>query len=138
MAFKTTRDQLARRDGIVAELRARADELNVAIVEFNRKLDPFVRGVVTAQASYNGVLESARTLASEISDPAQAQFDSKSEKWQDSDAGVQVRIWIEQWEMSLDNVELDLPEPLEDIDPEEHAGQLEAAVGKPAQLEYMH
>jgi hypothetical protein len=30
---------------------------------------------------------------------------------------MQVRSWIEQWQMSLDDVELGLPEPLEEIDP---------------------
>ena len=77
------------------------------------------------------------TLVSEIVDPAQAQFDAKSERWQDSDQGNQVRAWIEQWEMSLDDVDLDLPDLLDGIDPEEHAGQLESGVGKPAELEHV-
>ena len=40
--------------------------------------------------------------------------------------------------MSLDDVELDLPEPLEEIDPEEHAGALESGPGTPAELEPAH
>ena len=40
----------------------------------------------------------------------QEEFESKSERWQDGDNGFQVRTWIEQWEMSLDEVDLDLPE----------------------------
>ena len=50
-------------------------------------------------------------------------------------AGTQIRMWIEQWEMSLDDVELDLPEPLEEIDPEEHAGVLESGQRTPEELE---
>ena len=80
----------------------------------------------------------ARTLASEISEPAQEQFDAKSERWQDSDAGTQIRTWIGQWELSLDDVDLDLPEPLEGIDSDEHANILEGAPGKPEELEYAH
>jgi hypothetical protein len=38
-----------------------------------------------------------------------------------------VRTWIEQWEMSLDDVDLELPEPLIEIDPDEQAGQIEGA-----------
>jgi chromosome segregation ATPase len=138
MAFKTSKDQLARRDALAADLRRRANELNVAIATYNEKLDTLVREVVEAQARYNDAMESARTLASEISEPAQAEFDAKSDRWQESDAGIRIRLWIEQWEISLDDVELELAEPLEEIDPEEYAGQLEAAVGKPAELEHVH
>jgi chromosome segregation ATPase len=138
MAFKTSKDQLARRDALAADLRRRANELNVAIATYNEKLDTLVREVVEAQARYNDAMERARTLASEISEPAQAEFDAKSDRWQESDAGIRIRLWIEQWEISLDDVELELAEPLEEIDPEEHAGQLEAAVGKPAELEHVH
>jgi chromosome segregation ATPase len=138
MAFKTTKAQLARRGALAAELRSRANALNVAIAEFNRELQPLARAVAEAQTHYNEAMESARTLAGEISDPAQEQFDAKSERWQDGDAGTQVREWIEQWEMSLDDVDLDLPEPLEEIDPDEHAGALESGPSNPAEFEHMH
>jgi hypothetical protein len=69
---------------------------------------------------YNGTLDRARNLAGGIVEAAQEAFDAKSEKWQASDKGVQVRSWIEQWEMSLDDVDLDLPE----VDPEAPAGAL--------------
>jgi chromosome segregation ATPase len=138
MAFKTSRDQLARRDALAAELRSRAYALNIAIADFNRQLEPLARAVAEAQTHYNDAMESARTLASEIAGPAQEQFDAKSERWQDSDLGTQVRSWIEGWEMSLDDVELDLPEPLEAIEPDEHAGALESGPGNPAELERMH
>jgi chromosome segregation ATPase len=138
MAFKTTKNQLARRDTLAAELRSKAKVLNTAIADFNRQLEPIARAVAEAQTHYNETMESARTLASEISGPAQEQFDAKSEKWQDSDAGVHIRTWIEQWEMSLDDVELDVPEPLEEIDPEEHAGALESGPGSPAELAHIH
>ena len=83
-------------------------------------------------------MEQARTLASQISEAAQEVFDAKSERWQDSDNGTQVRTWIEQSEMSLDDIDLDLPEPLEKIDPDEHASGLESASGRPAELEPTH
>jgi hypothetical protein len=83
-------------------------------------------------------MEQTRTLANQISEAAQEQFDAKSERWQESDNGMQVRTWIEQWEMSLDDIDLELPEPLEEIDPDEHAGALESGPGRPVELEHMH
>ena len=38
--------------------------------------------------------------------------------------------------MSLDDIDLGLPEPLEEIDPDEHAGVIEDAPGGPDELEH--
>jgi chromosome segregation ATPase len=138
MAFKVTREQLARRDVLAADLCAKATALNTAIAAFNREVEPLARAVAEAQATYNEIVEQARTLAGQVSQAAQEVFEAKSERWQDSDGGIQVRTWIEQWEMSLDDIDLDLPEPLEEIDPDEHASALESASGRPAELEPTH
>jgi chromosome segregation ATPase len=138
MPFRVTKEQLARRDVLAADIRTKATELNAAIAAFNREVAPLARTVVEAQAEYNETMEQARTLANQISEAAQEAFDAKSERWQDSDNGIQVRIWIEQWEISLDDVDLELPEPLEEIDPDEHASALESASGRPAELEHTH
>jgi hypothetical protein len=121
MAFKLSRDQLAARDTLATVLRGKAETLNIAIAAFNRGVEPLSRAVGEALNDYNGVLETARTLAGGIAETAQGEFDAKSERWQDSEKGIGVRSWIEQWEMSLDDVELELPEELEEIDPDEHA-----------------
>jgi chromosome segregation ATPase len=138
MPFKVTKEQLARRDLLATDFRAKAAALNAAIAAFNREVGPLARAVAEAQAKYNETVEQARTLASQISEVAQEAFDGKSERWQESDNGIQVRIWIEQWEVSLDDVDLDLPEPLEEIDPDEQASALESVSGRPVELEHTH
>jgi hypothetical protein len=135
MPFKATKEQLARRDVLAAGLRTKANALNAAIAAFNEQVEPLSRAVAEAQVNYNETLEQARTLAGQVCDAAQGEFDAKSERWQESDNGVQVRTWIEQWEMSLDDVDLSLPEPLEEIDPDEHASVLGSASGRPAEIE---
>jgi hypothetical protein len=135
VAFKISNEQLARRRALVADLRERGRALNVAISTFNREIAPLVQHVAEALDSYNESLGRARDLADNIVTAAQEAFDTKSDKWQDSDKGEQVRHWIEQWEMSLDEVDLDLPAVLEEIDPEEPAGELEDAPGSPSELE---
>jgi hypothetical protein len=42
-----------------------------------------------------------------------------------------VRSWIEQWEVGLDDVDLELPEPLQAVAPDEPAGALEGAPASP-------
>ena len=131
MAFKVTRQQLAERDALAAHLREKAAALNAAIATFNRAIEPISQPVVAALEDYNSILEKVRALARGVADAAQEQFDAKSERWQDSDKGVQVRTWIEEWEMSLDEIDLELPEPLTEIDPDEHASEIEDASPHP-------
>ena len=136
MTFKVSREQLTKRDALAAELRRKAETLNIAIAEFNKGIEPLVQAVAEAQADYNETLEAARTLTGNVAEAAQEEFEAKSERWQESDKGIEVRTWIEQWEISLDDIELALPEPLEEIDPEEHAGELEDASARPLELEH--
>ena len=133
MAFKLRKDQLAERDALAADLRKKAEALNIAIVAFNQAIGPVSQAVGEELEGYNGILAKARAFASSITEPAQEQFDAKSERWQESDKGIAVRSWIERWEMSLDDVDLELPEPLTEIDPDEQAGEIEAAPPNPTE-----
>lgn len=136
MAFKLSKEQLLDRGTLTADLREKARALNIAIAEFNHGIVPLAQAVAEAQDAYNETLDVARNLADGIGEPASKQFDAKSSRWQESDKGIQIRTWIEQWEMSLDDIELAMPEPLEEIDPEEHAIQIEDAPGSPMELEH--
>jgi hypothetical protein len=135
MTFKLSRGQLAEQKAIATDLRERARALNVAIIAFNQGIGPLCRAVGDALDDYNEVLAMARGLTDCIADTAREEFEAKSERWQDSENGTQVRHWLEQWEMSLDDVQLEIPEPLEEIDPEGHAGEIEDGPQSSAELE---
>jgi uncharacterized coiled-coil DUF342 family protein len=131
LAFKLSKQQLTERNALAADLRKKAEALNIAIVAFNRAIGPLSEAVGKAQEDYNEILEKARTLAGSITEAAQETFEAKSERWQESDKGMQVRSWIEQWEVSLDDVDLELPEPLTELDPNEQAGVVAGAPPNP-------
>jgi hypothetical protein len=133
VVFKLSKPQRAERKALAADLRKKAVALNTAIVAFNAAVEPPSQAVGEAQEDYNGILEKARMLTSCVTAVAQQKFDAKSEKWQESDKGIQTRCWIEQWEMDLDDVDLDLPEPLTEIDSDEHGGRIEAAPPNPTE-----
>lgn len=99
MSFKLSKEQSADRKALAAALRTRAAALNIAIAAFNRAVEPFAKAVIEVQNDYNEVLETARALANNIAEVAQEEFDAKSERWQDGERGVQVRSWIEQWQI---------------------------------------
>jgi hypothetical protein len=132
-AFRLSKQQLAERDALATALRERAAALNAAITAFNQAIEPLSRPVVEALEDYNAVLKKARGLASGIAGSARDEFDTRSERWQGGDKGIIVRTWIEQWEVSLDDVDLDLPEPLTEIDPDQHADEIEGAPAGPTE-----
>jgi hypothetical protein len=94
-------------------------------------MQPLSQAVGDSLDAYNAIRERARTLAGGIVDAAQEAFDAKSEKWQKSDRGIQVRLWFEEWEVSLDDVDLELPDPLQEVTPDEDAGAPEGAPSGP-------
>ncbi len=131
VTFKLSKQQLAERDALAADIREKTKALNVAIAAFNQAIEPLAGAVVEAQDDYNAVLAKARALASDVTEAARDAFDVKSERWQGSDKGIKVRIWIEQWEVNLDDIDLEVPEPLIEIDPEEHASEIEGPTAGP-------
>jgi uncharacterized coiled-coil protein SlyX len=131
--FKLSKQQLAERTALAADLREKAKVLNAAIAAFNQAIEPLSRAVVEAQDDYNTTLEKVRALANGVTETAHDEFDARSERWRESDKGIQVRGWIEQWEMSLDDIDLEVPEPLTEVDPEEQALEIEGAPPVPTE-----
>jgi hypothetical protein len=127
VAFRLSKQQLAERDALAADLRGKAAMLNAAITAFNQAIEQQSRAVVEAVDDYNEILEKARGLAEGITEAARDEFDARSERWGRSDTGIRVRNWIEQWEVSLDDIDLEVPEPLIEIDPDERALEIEGA-----------
>ena len=133
VAFKLSKRQSTERGVLATDLREKATRLNAAIAAFNQAIEPLTRPVIEALEDYNETLAKARALAGGITETAHDEFDAKSERWQQSDKGVNVRNWIEQWEVSLDDIDLDLPEPLTEIDPEQQISEIEEPPSGPSE-----
>jgi hypothetical protein len=133
VAFKLSKRQLADRDALAIGLREKVAVLNAAIAAFNQAIEPLSRPVVEALDDYNTILEKARTFAGGVTEAAHDAFDARSERWRGSDEGIQVRSWIEQWEVSLDDIDLDVPEPLTEIDPDQQALEIEGPPPDPTE-----
>lgn len=62
----------------------------------------------TEIAAYNTILAEANTFMDEVKERLQGDFDDKSEKWQEGDAGVAASEMIADWEAEFDEVEVEL------------------------------
>jgi hypothetical protein len=133
VAFKLSKRQLAERDALVISLREKAAALNVAIAAFNHAIEPN-----SSPSSKHGMttMRFSRRLAPfPVVSPKRRMRNSTpgSERCQQSDKGIQVRSWIEQWELNLDDIDLEMPEPLTEIDPDERALEIEDAPPNPTE-----
>lgn len=74
--------------------------------------------VEDALARYNLALAEADVFRSEIADQFQNEYDDKSEKWQESDAGSAASDLIDEWsnvDFEMVEFQLDHPERLLDL-----------------------
>ena len=53
MAFRFSKDQLAERDALAADLRKKAEALNIAIAAFNQAIEPVSLAVGAARTNCN-------------------------------------------------------------------------------------
>lgn len=116
MAFKLTKTELIQREKIAAALKTTGTALSEAVTIFNTTCEEAWKTVEAAQESYNEQVQMAQEFMVEVHDSHQNEFDEKSEKWQESDAGQAASGWLDEWEMDLDEEQLERPDPLGDPD----------------------
>jgi hypothetical protein len=111
---------------LATDLRIKASGLAIAITDYNETMATVAPALRGALDSYNEAIEAARNFVNGIAEPAREEYDNKSEKWQESEKGVEAGRWISEWEeINLEDADIDLPEPLEEIDPLELAAEME-------------
>lgn len=75
-------------------------------VELHEELAAAESALESAIEAYNAVLAEAREHCQEIAETAQSEWDEKSERWQESDKGVEAQAWITEWaDADLEEVE---------------------------------
>src|SRR5262245_21534791 len=118
MAFKLTKEEIAKRDEIFAALNEKYAELETAVGEYNEAVGKAQTEVENVLAEYNKVLADARELAQDIANDADSEMMEKSEKWADSDAGQAAQAFKDEWEgLNLDDLEIEFPGELVVEDP---------------------
>lgn len=118
MTFKITKAQIAERDALVTDIRAKADALEAAITAYNDGIEKLATALSEAAEEYNGALADVQDFVSGVAEDGRAEFEEKSERWQEGEKGQYADAWLQQWEsLELEDFEFDAPEPVEEIDP---------------------
>lgn len=106
--------QSAQRSDLVAQLRAAHESLEKGLTTFNQVWRKQWAAVEALADTYNSAVRDANTFIDEMGSEARDAFDSRSERWQESDTGVAVEDWIAEWEnAAIGEIELEEPEDVE-------------------------
>lgn len=118
MAFRLTRTEsrdLARHaealetgyEAVQTAFDALLEQLREAVSTFNREV----------VVPYNETVEAAGEFLAEVHGRLEDEYDDKSDRWRDSDAGSEAASMVNEWDISLDALDL-----VEIIEPELSAG----------------
>ena len=132
MAFKLTKAESAEREQVLQQLNdawtAYEDELSKAKEAIQAVYD----SLNAKLGDYRTAIEEATRVSEEIGNRLREEWDGKSEKWQESDAGTSANEMVEQWENAqFDEVEDLTPPDIEDV----NSDHCETFEGLPTEVE---
>lgn len=115
---KLTNVQLIDHAQHATDLRETRDALDGALTEYNRRVAKAFSDLQPFVTAFNERVSEANEFVSTVHDDQQAHFDERSEKWQEGDVGSAYSDWMSQWELAVEEVELEEPGELEmpDVD----------------------
>lgn len=116
MAFKLSKKQETERNGYVTGLTEASNALNDAIREFNEMMAEHREKVANAADLYNEMVGHVNEFITNVAETAREEWEEKSERWQEGDAGKAADSWIQAWERSFGEYELETPNDMEEFD----------------------
>ena len=111
-----TMGQEQRHAELLDRLTTKKAALEDAINEYNEKARALFVNVTENAEDLQSAIDDANALLDGVREDAQAHYDEKSEKWQESDKGTDYQEWISELEQTLDDVEVDAPEDVSEPD----------------------
>jgi hypothetical protein len=124
VAFKLSKQETADREGHVERLEKVWGELTEAVNAYNTGVAKLREPVDKAVADYNEALGEAKAFAEQVASRLEGEYDDKSEKWQEGEAGEAAAEFRDAWQsVDLEDLANEWPEDLAIEDPD-HAPEL--------------
>lgn len=123
MSIKLTKTEISDRDSFVQDLRTHLEKLSDLLEK--------QEDITQHAALCSVVIDEVESFRDDVATRLREEFDDKSEKWQDSDAGQDAGAFIDEWEQNdFSDSEIDLEHP-ETNNLSEYADALEALPTEP-------
>lgn len=113
--MRATRKELEAVAKVRTELALQAVTLQQAVDEANRVVAAGLSDLNAVVAKYNGAVTDAHVAVKAVADRLRDDYDGKSEKWQEGEAGQAAESFVSEWENTLECVGALPPAALPDI-----------------------
>jgi len=108
--LKLTTTQLKTKQDLEEALDSAAERIRAQVQTVNDALDRLQE----MEDHYAAQVDEATTFIESIHEAQETYFGERSEAWADSDRGAAYRDWADAWEMELEPLGLEHPEPIEE------------------------
>ena len=116
--MKNATEQLSFVVKQIAAVNAAVQSFNLYIEEITEKVENLKAELEAQQENIAGLIQDLEETVDEVTSAQQSYYDSRSQKWQESDSGEAYHEWKEQWE-DLANAIPQSPEVSLDFNEEE-------------------
>jgi hypothetical protein len=113
---RLSKKQQERHEELLVQLTTARDDLNQAIIHFNEEVSKLHGDLAPKVTAVNEAITLVNAFVEEIHGDQECFYDERSEKWQENDAGQAYADWMGEWEMSIDELELEEPTPFDEVE----------------------
>ena len=128
MAFRLTRDQKVRLRDLGDQIAKEKAELDAVSADALGKIEVEIERLLGAHQTYADVVVAAGGEVEGWADELEAEWDDKSERWQEGERGQAVREWIEEIR-SIGNEMSNIDAPDISFDPPDDADDYSERLG---------
>lgn len=109
--------QLKRHEELSGKLSSAKEDLDDAITSFNEKVELLHNDLLQSKVdAFNEAIRQANEFTEEIHSEQEDYESERSDNWRDGDAGSAYQDWMSQWEMELEELELEPPTPFDEVE----------------------
>lgn len=102
--------QLEQLNSFKSDLQQKQEEVSSASTDFNGKVQELWANLVADSIDeYNKTVSAAQDFVDQTQEEIQNYYDERSESWQSGEHGTSFNEWINQWDVSLEEIDMDSP-----------------------------
>lgn len=126
-----TKIQSEQLNSFKSALEQKQENLESAIADFNADAQELWANLVADKIDdYNKTVVATQNFIDQTREEIQTYYDERSESWQSGERGTSFDEWIDGWDVSLEEIDIDSPDGI-DLPDFEAVGQLEELPEEP-------
>ena len=111
-----TKAQIQRKDEITTALNQVSEEIRDETNRFNAQMSHLFSPIEGLQQRHNELIGEANAFLEEVHQSQEVYQGERSVSWQDGENGQSHKAWAAEWEVTVNEIDVVCPEPIEEPD----------------------